>query len=92
MRGLPVIIGDSFDNQMNNESLSEFIENISLNMSDMIKEEACNLETNLILSKFASVGEALRVLSELSAESSNDFPTWFISFRNCKFKAVKLGS
>lgn len=88
LRGLPVIVGDGVNSFNRNETLAEFVDNISVNMSEMVKQEPCDLETNLMLMKFASVDEAFGVLSETNDES----PQWFISFRNCQFKAVESKS
>ncbi|KAG5680538.1 hypothetical protein PVAND_010040 [Polypedilum vanderplanki] len=91
IRGLPVIVSDTIkapnqsDKNNNNESLSSFIDNIFTNMSDMITAKACNLETNLMMSKYATLDKVLEVI--LKTVEQND--KFFVSFRNCKFKAVK---
>jgi hypothetical protein len=86
IRGLPVIVGDTAPNQSiaTEEPLVSFIDNIFANMSDMMNSRACNLETNLMMSKYANLD---KVFTILRAIESND--KFFVSFRNCKFKAVK---
>jgi hypothetical protein len=88
LRGLPVIISDSLRNaESSKQSLSNFIENLSVNMSDMLNSEACNLETNLMLSKYAMPDKAMKMLKN-SFKESEELAPWFISWRNCELKAV----
>lgn len=89
VRGLPVIVSDTKPDFDETQKLEKFIDNISANMSGMRQEKACELETNLMMSRYASVDEVLRILTEL-AEFSDDLPPWFVSFRNCKLQAVEL--
>lgn len=89
VRGLPVIVSDTAVNFNKSESLAQFIENISVKMSGMIQEEACNLETNLMMPSYARLGETLGILLKM-IKGGEELPSWFISFRNCKFKAVEL--
>lgn len=86
VRGLPVIVGDSFVDLNKSETLAEFIDKISFNM---IRNEPCNFETNLMMASFASLDEAFKVLTK-QLESSSELSPWFISFRNCKLAAVEL--
>lgn len=88
VRGLPVIVSDTEPDYDKTHKLERFIDNISANMSDMRLEKACELETNLMMSRYASVDETLRILTELTV-LSDDLPPWFISFRNCKLQAVE---
>lgn len=88
IRGLPVIVSDTIKNLNNSESLLSFINNISTNMSDMISSEACNFETNLMMSKYANLDETFAILKKSLEEDENIMP-WFISFRNCKTKSVE---
>lgn len=89
VRGLPVIVSDTKPDFDETQKLEKFIDNISANMSDMREEKACELETNLMMSRYASVDETLRILTELAA-LSDDLPPWFISFRNCKLQGVEF--
>jgi len=57
-------------------------------MSDMISSEACNFETNLMMSKYANLDETFAILKKSLEEEENIMP-WFISYRNCKTKAVE---
>jgi hypothetical protein len=57
-------------------------------MSDMISSEACNFETNLMMSKYAKLDETFAILKK-SLEKEEKEMSWFISFRNCKTKAVE---
>lgn len=88
IRGLPVIVSDTIKDLNNSESLVSFMDNLSTNMNDMISSEACNLETNLMISKYANLDEAFNILKKSLNEEEIIMP-WFISFRNCKMKAVK---
>lgn len=88
IRGLPVIISDAAMDYNRNETLAAFIDKVTVQMSAMVQQEACSLETNLMISKFASVGEVFGILSKLIEGSEQT--TWFLSFRNCKFEAVEL--
>lgn len=93
IRGLPVIVSDSETDFDRKQLLSQFLDNISKNMTKMIKANACNLETNLMLSEFATVDETISILYSMigDTEVEADDPTpWFLSFRNCKFEAVKF--
>jgi hypothetical protein len=87
IRGLPVIVSDSALTFNSTQSLPTFLNHVAVNMSAMIREEACNLETNLMMSSVATVGKAFTIL-EKTIEKSDVVEPWFISFRNCKFKAV----
>lgn len=89
LRGLPVIISDSLHNvaDSSGQSLSNFIDNMMFNMSDMLKSDACNFETNLILSKYATPDKAIKILKH-SLKDSDEIAPWFISWRNCQLKAV----
>lgn len=66
----------------------EFIENVTENMSGMIREEACSLETNLMMSQFATLDEVFEILKKIEVESEEILP-WFVSFRNCHINAVE---
>lgn len=89
VRGLPVIISDTALDYSRTETLGHFIENVSVNMSGMVQQEACSLETNLMMSSFASVGETFGILKKIIGDNGKLTP-WFLSFRNCKFEAVEL--
>jgi hypothetical protein len=84
IRGLPVIISDTSPAFNRSQSLDEFIENFIENFSGMVQEEACSLETNLMMSRYATVDETFAILRKMT-----DHQPWFMSFRNCKVKAVE---
>lgn len=89
IRGLPLIVADNESNFNREKSLKQFLDNISANMSEIIQQEACDLETNLMMSKYASVDESFSVLNNIADDLEN-IPPWFISFRNCHVKSVEL--
>lgn len=91
IRGLPVLISDTLKIDENSQitTLSNFIENIYENMSAMIDSEACNFETNLMMSQYAKLDKAMKILRNSLEESSEKISPWFISFRNCRIKAVE---
>jgi hypothetical protein len=91
IRGLPVIIADTFLDFNKSQSLIEFIENVTENMSGMVQEDACSLETNLMMARYATLDETFSILKKMS-ESSDEMQPWFVSFRNCRVKAVKFFS
>jgi hypothetical protein len=93
-----VLISDTIKSPSEFKSLVAFIDNISVNMSDIINSDACNLQTNLMLSKYANLDKAFAILKKSLANKKNkndaddddyDDMRWFISFRNCKLKAVE---
>lgn len=57
-------------------------------MSDMITASPCNFETNLMMSKYANLDEAFAILKKSLDDGSDTMP-WFISFRNCRTRAVE---
>lgn len=84
VRGLPVIVGDATKDVRTSQSLTEFIIDVSTNMSEMRKQTSCELETNIMMPRYASVDEVFRVL-ELDEASP-----WYLSFRNCRLQAVEF--
>lgn len=54
----------------------------------MINADACNFETNLMMSQYAKLDKAIGILKKLN-EDEEEISPWFISFRNCKQKAVE---
>jgi len=88
IRGLPVIVGDSALDLDTTKSLQQFIDDVSQNMTEIIQQEACDLETNLMMYSYASVNGAFEVLRKM-LKKTRELEPWFISFRNCKFKAVE---
>ena len=89
IRGRPVIVSDAVKNHHESQTLSNFIENIYANMSEMINSEACNFETNLMMFQYAKLDKAMRILRN-SLENDEDIAHgWFISFRNCRLKSVE---
>lgn len=88
IRGLPVIVSDAIADADQTSCLRKFIENISENMSTMIMTRPCNLDTNLMMSKYASLDESFNIIRNKLKES--DEAPWFLSFRNCRFQAVSL--
>ncbi|KAL5287891.1 hypothetical protein ACFFRR_008624 [Megaselia abdita] len=75
-QGLPVIVTDT----RNSFDFDSFIE--TLNSSDLIENtNICNLETNLVIRKYASLENAFGKMRL----SENHFLHW----RNCNFKALK---
>lgn len=89
IRGLPVIISDATSALNNSETVVQFINHVTQTMNSMVKEEACSLETNLMMSSYATVEKSFSILSENSADSV-EMPSWFVSFRNCNFNAVSF--
>lgn len=87
IRGLPVIVSDAIKNPDNFQTPSSFIDNIYANMSDMINADACNFETNLMMSQYAKLDKAIGIARKLMEDE--EISPWFISFRNCKQKAVE---
>lgn len=84
VRGLPVIVDDATKDVRTSQNLTEFIDDVSTNMSEMRKQTSCELETNIMMSRYASVDEVFRVL-EL-----NEAAPWYLSFRNCRLQAVEF--
>lgn len=98
IRGLPVIISDTLRNHRDGDveksklTLLDFIDDMYANMSDMINSEACNFETNLMMSQYAKLDKAMRILRNSLEKSEEEISPWFISFRNCRIKAVEFNS
>jgi hypothetical protein len=88
IRGLPVIVSDTSPDFNKSQSLLDFIDHISENMTGLIQDEACSLHTNLMMSKYATVDETFAILRKMS-ENYEVLPPWFISFRNCQLQAVE---
>lgn len=88
IRGLPVIVSDSIKNRDDSQTLSDFLDNIYANLSDMINVDACNFETNLMMSQYAKLDKAIGILRN-SMKNGEEISPWFISFRNCRQKAVE---
>lgn len=84
VRGLPVIVGDATKDVRTSQSLTDFIDDVSTNMSEIRKQTSCELETNIMMSRYASVDEVFRVLEVDEASP------WYLSFRNCRLQAVEF--
>ncbi|CRL02017.1 CLUMA_CG015232, isoform A, partial [Clunio marinus] len=84
LRGLPVIITDSVESNESSESLAKFLGHLYSNMSSIVEHKACDLETNLMITQRADIEKAFRILREY-----NDLTSWFLSFRTCRFQALK---
>lgn len=75
-QGMPVVVTDT----KNSLSLMKFIE--ALNSTDLIENSnICNLETNLVIKKYASLENAFYKM-----ESDANY---FLHWRNCNFQALK---
>jgi hypothetical protein len=85
IRGLPVIVGDS-TNSTSLITIESLLKRIRNEMNEMIVNEPCSLETNLATSRYAQLDG---IFSSLEEQSDNLSP-WFLSFRNCKFRAVEF--
>ena len=89
IRGLPVAVSDSLFDLNQSQNLIQFIDDVTENMTGIVREEACSLHTNLMMSKYATVDETFSILRKMT-ENYEILPPWFLSFRNCQIQAVEL--
>lgn len=92
IKGLPILITDTFPETVTNENNSEitkFIENLINNHGNLVNSEPCDLKTNLAMTKYTNLDELLHLILNIKKQPVDEQNSWYLSFRNCDFIAVE---
>ncbi|CAO1404791.1 unnamed protein product [Diamesa serratosioi] len=88
IRGLPVLITDTFETPTNESSeITKFIENLHNNHENLVNSEPCDLKTNLAMPKYTNLDELLNLILNIKEQPADEQNSWYLSFRNCDFNA-----
>ncbi|CAO1407124.1 unnamed protein product [Diamesa tonsa] len=91
IRGLPVLITDTFEPVSNgtDSEITKLIENLFDNHENLVNSEPCDLKTNLAMTKYTNLDELFSLILNIKKQPVDEQNSWYLSFRNCDFKAVE---
>lgn len=91
IRGLPVLITDTFETTSNgsDSEITKLIENLFDNHGKLVNSEPCDLKTNLAMAKYTNLDELFNLILNIKKQPADEQNSWYLSFRNCDFNAVE---